>query len=52
MDNKEINIRSSVAEFIVFSAQAGEDTINVRYEDETLWMTQKMMSLLFDIELA
>lgn len=46
----KINIRSSAAEFLIFSAQAGEDTIEVRYEDENLWLTQKMMGLLFNVE--
>lgn len=50
MDNKVLNIRSSAAEFLVFSAQAGADTIEVRYEEGTLWLTQKMMGVLFDVE--
>jgi len=51
MNNKnELYIRSSTAEFLVFSNQAKEDGIEVRYEDGTLWLTQKMMGILFDIE--
>lgn len=50
MNDKELNIRSSVEEFLIFSAQAGANTIEVRYENETLWITQKMMGVLFDIE--
>lgn len=50
MDKKDLNIRSSATEFLIFSAQAEADTIEVRYEDGTLWLTQKMMGILFDVE--
>lgn len=42
-------VRNSTAEFLIFTAQAGERTIEVRYEDETVWLTQKMMAKLFEI---
>lgn len=42
-------VRNSTAEFLIFTAQAGEQSIEVRYEDETVWLTQKMMALLFDV---
>ena len=45
--NKELSIRSSAAEFLIFETQAKEDSIEVRYEDNTLWLTQKMMAQLF-----
>lgn len=48
--NKELSIRSSAAEFLIFETQAKEDSIEVRYEDNTLWLTQKMMCRLFDVE--
>lgn len=48
--NKELSIRSSVVEFLIFETQAKEDSIEVRYEDNTLWLTQKMMCRLFDVE--
>ena len=48
--NKELSIRSSVAEFLIFETQAKEDSIEVRYEDNTLWLTQKMMAQLFSVE--
>ena len=38
-----------MAEFLIFEKQVGADSIEVRYEDETLWLTQKMMSNLFDV---
>ena len=48
MSNKELYIRSSSAEFLIFKLQEKEDGIQVRYEKENLWMTQKAMSELFD----
>ncbi|MCI7436871.1 MAG: virulence RhuM family protein [Spirochaetia bacterium] len=48
--NKELSIRSSAAEFLIFETQAKEDSIQVRYEDNTLWLTQKMMAQLFSVE--
>lgn len=44
-------IRNSTAEFLVFKAQAAGDTIEARYEDETIWLTQKLMALLFGVEI-
>lgn len=49
-DVKDLIIRNSTAEFLTFELQAKEDSIEVRYEDETIWLTQKMMSVLFDVE--
>lgn len=48
-DGKELTIRNSTAEFLIFEKQAHADSIEVRYEDETLWLTQKMMAALFDV---
>lgn len=42
-----LTIRSSAAEFLIFTQQAGEDGIEVRYENETIWLTQKLMAELF-----
>lgn len=49
-ENKDLIIRNSTAEFLVFEKQAHADSIEIRYEDETLWLTQKMMGELFDVE--
>ena len=46
---KNLNFRSSAAEFLIFEKQAHADSIEVRYEDGTLWLTQKMMANLFDV---
>ncbi len=42
-------IRNSTAEFLIFSVQAGEDGIEVRYEDQSIWLSQKLMGVLFDV---
>ncbi len=42
-------IRNSTAEFLIFTAEGGEESIEVRYEDETIWLSQKMMAMLFDV---
>lgn len=47
--NDTLQIRNSTAEFLIFSSQAGENGIEVRYEDETIWLTQKLMAELFDV---
>ena len=48
-ESKDLIIRNSTAEFLIFEKQAHADSIEVRYEKETLWMTQKMMAALFDV---
>lgn len=48
--NKRILIRNSTAEFLIFTNQSKASTIEVRYEDETIWLSQKLMSELFDVE--
>lgn len=45
---KKLKIRNSTAEFLIFSNQAGEDGIEVRVADETVWLTQKLLGVLFD----
>ena len=48
-ENKDLVIRNSTAEFLIFENQAHADSIEVRYEAETLWLTQKMMVTIFDV---
>lgn len=48
MNNKKLKIRNSTAEFLIFSAQASENTIEVMVQEETVWLTQKMLAALFD----
>lgn len=49
-ERKDLLIRNSTAEFLTFELQSKQDSIEVRYEDETIWLTQKMMATLFDVE--
>jgi len=42
-------IRNSTAEFLIFSAQSGGDELEVRYEDATIWLPQRLMAQLFDV---
>lgn len=44
------HIRNSTAEFLIFATQSGGDGLEVRYEDETIWLTQKLMARLFDVD--
>ena len=50
----DIKIRSSAAEYLTYVAAVGEreDSIEVRYEDENIWLTQKMMAALYDVSVA
>lgn len=48
-DNGKKLIRNSTAEFLIFTGQAGGHSIEARYEDETIWLTQKLMAALFDV---
>jgi hypothetical protein len=45
----KLQIRNSTAEFLMFTSQAGDDSIEVRVADETVWLTQKLMAQLFDV---
>ena len=49
----EISIRSSAAEYLTYVASVGNqaDSIEMRYEDENIWLTQKMMANLYDVAL-
>lgn len=49
---KEVTIRSSAAEYLTFVAANGDDknSVEVRYEDENIWITQKMLAILYDVD--
>lgn len=47
---KSLTIRNSTAEFLIFTSQAGEGGIEVRYENESIWLTQKLMGELFSVD--
>ena len=50
--NNEIIIRSSAAEYLTFIAATGDDpeSFEMRYEDENIWLTQKMLATLYDVD--
>ena len=49
---KEVIIRSSAAEYLTFVAATGDtkESVEVRYEDENIWITQKMLAVLYEVE--
>ena len=47
---KNTLIRNSTAEFLIFTGQSGEQSIETRYKDETIWLSQKLMSALFNVD--
>ena len=48
----EVTIRSSAAEYLTYIAATGDtvESIEIRYEDENIWLTQKMMAVLYDVD--
>ena len=56
MKNKkdEIAIRSSEAEYLTYVASTGDqpDSVEMRYEDENIRLTQKMMATLYDVSVS
>ena len=53
-EKKELQIRSSAAEYLTFIAANGDDqeAIEIRYEDENIWLTQKMMATLYNVSVS
>ena len=51
---KEITIHSSAAEYLTYVASMGSnsDSFEMRYEDENIWLTQKMMATLYDVSVS
>jgi len=47
---KDLTIRNSTAEFLIFQSQAKDDSIEVKFENETVWLSQKMIAKLFDVD--
>ena len=46
---QSLTIRNSTAEFLIFQAQSQANGVEVFYQNETLWLTQKAMGALFDV---
>ncbi|MEI6729392.1 MAG: virulence RhuM family protein [bacterium] len=47
----KLTIRNSTAEFLIFTADNRQDAIEVRFESETIWLTQKLIAKLFDVSI-
>ena len=50
MEDKTIQIRNSTVDFLVFTKDAGEEGIEVRVQAGNVWLTQKAIAQLFDVE--
>ena len=48
MPQKKLRIRNSTVEFLIFTKQTGENGIEVRVQDGTIWLSQKLLAALFD----
>lgn len=51
-NKNEISIRSSAAEYLTFVASSGEEGVELRYENENIWLTQKLMAALYDVDIS
>jgi len=49
-----ITIKSSTAEYLTFISSIGDnkESVELRYEDENIWMTQKMIAQLYDVSVS
>ena len=43
-------IRNSTSDFLIFTTESGDQSIEARYEDDTLWLSQKLMGELFAVD--
>ena len=50
ISDKKLQLRSSAAEYLTFIAATGESDVNVIYADENIWLSQKMMGTLYQVE--
>ena len=53
-NKNEITIRSSAAEYLTYVAATGDnpESVEVRYEDENIWLTQKMLATVYGVNVA
>ena len=50
--NEKELIRSSAAEYLTYVAATGENGVELRYEDENIWLTQKMLATIYGVNIA
>lgn len=48
-EKKSLTIKNSTAEFLIFTSQGGNGGIEVRVQDENIWLTQKLIAKLFEV---
>lgn len=51
-NKNEVSIRSSAAEYLTFVASSGEEGVELRYENENIWLTQKLMAALYAVDIS
>jgi hypothetical protein len=51
MTNNILQIRNSTVEFLTFTAEGATNSIEVFYEDKTIWLSKKMTAVLFDVDI-
>ena len=53
-EKNEITIKSSAAEYLTYVASVGgeDSSVEMRYEDENIWLSQKMMATLYDVSVS
>lgn len=52
MKNNQLKVTSSTADFLTYVAEGGDGGVEIRYEDETIWLTQKMMATIYGVSVA
>lgn len=50
MNDKTLQIRNSTIDFLVFTKDSAEDSIEVRVQDDDVWLTQKAIAQIFDAD--
>ncbi len=50
MDGKKLQVRNSTIDFMVFTKESGGDSVEVRVQDGNVWLTQKSIAMLFDMD--
>lgn len=49
-NKKELQVRNSTVDFLVFTKDANEEGLDVRVQDGEVWLTQNAMARLFDVD--
>ena len=50
MDNNNLSKNNTTTQFLIFTAETGTPQVEVRIENEMVWLTQKLMAELFDVD--